>query len=47
MSTLIGKLEILLKGAKKHRNEKIIAEFMPMLETSLQSTRKQTVPVLC
>lgn len=47
MSTLIGKLEILLKGAKKHRNEQIIAEFMPMLETSLQSTRKQTVPVLC
>ncbi len=47
MSTLIGKLEILLKGAKKHRNEKIIAEFMPLLETSLQSTRKQTVPVLC
>lgn len=47
VSTLIIKLEILLKGAKKHRNEKIIAEFMPMLETSLQSTRKQTVPVLC
>ena len=47
MSTLIGTLEILLKGAKKHRNEKIIAEFKPILETSLQSTRKQTVPVLC
>ena len=47
ISTLIGKLEILLKGASKHCNEEIIAEFMPMLETSLQLTSKRTDQLLC
>jgi len=31
-STLIKKLEILLKGARKHSNQKVIDEFAPMLE---------------
>lgn len=47
MSTLIGKLNILLKGAKKRHNEEIIAEFMPLLETSLQWADKQTEQLLC
>jgi len=31
-STLVKKLEILLKGARKHSNQKVIDEFAPMLE---------------
>lgn len=36
LSTLITKLEVLLKGAEKHDNQEVIAEFSPMLE-QLQS----------
>jgi glycosyltransferase involved in cell wall biosynthesis len=32
LSTLITKLEVLLKGAEKHDNQEVIAEFSPMLE---------------
>jgi glycosyltransferase involved in cell wall biosynthesis len=32
LSTLITKLEVVLKGAEKHDNQDVIAEFSPMLE---------------
>lgn len=47
ISMLISKLELLLQGAKKHHNDEIIAEFMPILETSRQWADKQTDQVLC
>ncbi len=46
-STLIGKLEILLRGARKHHNKEIIAEFMPILETSLARASRQKDPLPC
>ncbi len=39
LSTLITKLEVLLKGAEKHDNQEVIAEFSPMLEQLQPSVR--------
>ncbi len=47
INIMISKLEVLLRGAKKHRNDEIIAEFMPILETSQSWVNKHTDRALC
>jgi GT2 family glycosyltransferase len=40
LSTLVAKLEVLLKGAEKHDNQEVIAEFSPILEQLQPRVRK-------
>ena len=47
INMLASKLEILLKGAEKHHNEEIIAEFKPILKSSLRWARNQTERAPC
>ena len=47
LTQLISKLEILLKGAKKHHNEDVNAEFRPILEHCLTQLNPQDEPQLC
>lgn len=47
ITMLISKLEVLLQGAKKHHNNELIAEFMPILETSQRWANNQTDQALC
>ncbi|MFV2030901.1 MAG: glycosyltransferase family 2 protein [Gammaproteobacteria bacterium] len=47
LTILISKLELLLKGAEKHHNVELIAEFKPVLEASQQWTNKLRDRALC
>ena len=47
LTQLISKLEILLKGARKHHNEDVNAEFRPILEHCLTQLNPQDEPQLC
>lgn len=47
ISMLISKLGVLLQGAKKHHNDEVIAEFMPILETSQRWACAPSDQALC
>jgi hypothetical protein len=46
LSTLVAKLEVLLKGAAKHDNQDVIDEFSPLLE-SLQPRVRNSESATC